>query len=95
MATPSMPPAAVAQGSDSLQAAYFRGALADQRALIAAHMARQSSKLQSMTAAGANELAITRLRRQVRENEAEIRQLDRMIGAIDRRFSASWTITQS
>ena len=90
MATPSMPTGTVAQGSDSLQAAYFRGALADQRAVIAAHMARQTRKLQSMTAVGANALAITRLRRQVRENEAEIRQLDRMIGAIDRRFSASW-----
>jgi hypothetical protein len=94
MATPSMPTGAVAQGSDSLQAAYFRGALADQRALIATLMGRQTKKLQSMTAVGANAMAITRLRRQVRQNEAEIRQLDRMIGAIDRRFSASW-VTQA
>jgi hypothetical protein len=90
MAIPSMPTAAAAQGSDSLQAAYFRGALADQRALIAAHVARQNEKLCSMTVAGTNTLAIARLRRQVRQNEAEIRQLDGMIEAIDRRFSALW-----
>jgi hypothetical protein len=89
MVTPSLPAGAAAQGSDSLQAAYFRGALADQRVLLAAHIDRQNRKLQVMTAAGANAMARTRLRRQVRENEAEIRQLDRMIEAIDRRFSAS------
>ena len=94
MATLSVPTAAAAQGSDSLQAAYFRGALADQRILIAAHVTRQNRKLQSMAATGTSALAITRLRRQVRENEAEIRDLDRMIEAIDRRFSRSW-ISQS
>jgi hypothetical protein len=94
MAIPSMPTGAVAQGSDSLQAAYFRGALADQRAVLAAHIARQNDKLRSMTVAGTNPLAITRLRRQVRENEAEIRQLDHMIEAIEQRFSAL-SITQA
>ena len=83
---------ATAQGSDSLQAAYFRGELADQRAIIAAHIAGQHRKLQAMAVAGANPLAVTRLRRQLRENENEIRQLDRMIGAIDLRFSASRVI---
>jgi hypothetical protein len=90
MAIPSKPTGAVAQGSDSLQAAYFRGALADQRALQAAHVTRQNKKLQAMAVAGTNALTITRLRRQVRHNEAEVRDLDRMIEAIDRRFSASW-----
>lgn len=85
---------AAGQGSDSLQAAYFRGALADQRVLLAAHIGRQNKKLQAMTVAGTNALTITRVRRQLRENEAEIRDLDRMIEAIDRRFAASW-ITQA
>jgi hypothetical protein len=89
-----MPTGAVGQGSDSLQAAYFHGALADQRAMLATHVARQNEKLQSMTMAGTNALAITRLRRQVRQNEAEVRQLDHMIEAIDRRFSVSW-VTQA
>jgi hypothetical protein len=94
MATPSMPTGAVGQGSDSLQAAYFRGTLADQRAVLTVYITRQHNKLQSMTAAGTDLLAITLVRRQLRENEAEVRDLDRMIEAIDRRFSASW-ITQA
>jgi hypothetical protein len=89
MATRSVPTAVVAQGSDCLQAAYFRGELAEQRAMLAVHLARQNKKLQSMAVAGANAFAITRLRRQVRESETEIRQLDRMVEAIDLRFSAS------
>jgi len=58
MAPLSMPTAAAAQGPDSLQAAYFRGALADQRELVASHIARQNKKLQSMTIAGAHTLAV-------------------------------------
>jgi hypothetical protein len=94
MATPSLPTGSAAQGSDCLQAAYFRGALADQRAVLTAHVTRQNKKLQAMSMAGTNAMAFARLKRQVRENEAEIRDLDRMIGAIDRRFSASW-LTQA
>lgn len=94
MAIPSVPTAGVTQGSDSLQAAYFRGALADRRDVLAAHVGRQNEKLRTMAVAGTSALTITRVRRQVRENEAEIRDLDRMIGAIDRRFSALW-LTQA
>jgi hypothetical protein len=85
-----MPTAGVTQGSDSLQAAYFRDALADRRTALAAHVARQNDKLRSMAASETSPLAITRLRRQIRDNEAEIRHIDRMIGLIDRRFSVSW-----
>ena len=89
MPTRRKPTGAVAHESDSLQAAYFRGALTDHRASLAAHVVRQNKKLLSMTASGANALAITRLRRQVRQTEAEIRQLDRMVEAIDDRFPAT------
>lgn len=72
--------------SDSLQAAYFRSALAENRALIAAEIARQNRKLGSLTTRS-DALAISRLRREIRTNEAECRELDRMIDALDRRFA--------
>jgi len=75
--------------SDSLQAAYFRGALADQRALLAAEIVTQTRKL-SFLSTKADSLAISRLRRQLRASEAQHRDLDRMIEALDRRFSRSW-----
>jgi hypothetical protein len=79
----------LARASDSLQAAYFRGVLADQRALLAAEIVRQNRKL-SFLSAKADSLTISRLRREIRSNETDHRQLDRMIEAIDRRFSPDW-----
>jgi hypothetical protein len=75
---------------DSLQAAYFRGAMADQRALIAAELIRQNRKLNALSTR-TDALLISRLRREIRANEAECRDLDRMIGALDRRFGARWS----
>jgi hypothetical protein len=90
MASPSTFTAnAEAQASDSLQAAYFRGALADHRATVTAVIARQDRKLAGMSRK-VSSLAVTRLRRQIRENEAECRHLDHMIEPIDRRFSSQW-----
>jgi hypothetical protein len=80
---------AAAQASDSLQAAYFRGTLADRRAAITAVIARQNGKHATMSTK-INPLAVSRLRREIRENEDECRQLDQMIEAIDRRFSSHW-----
>lgn len=77
------------QASDSLQAAYFRGALADQRSLVAAEIVRQNRKLNGLSTKS-DALAITLLRRDIRANEAECRDLDRMIAALDRRFGALW-----
>lgn len=79
---------AQALASDSLQAAYFRGALTDRRALVVAEIARQMHKL-SFLSAGGDSLAIARLRRQIRISESEQHDLDRMIAAIDRRFSTA------
>ena len=67
---------AEARASDSLQAAYFRGALADQRALIAAELVRQNRKLNALSTR-TDAFLITRLRREIRANEAECRDLDR------------------
>jgi len=74
------------QASDSLQAAYFRGALADQRTLIGAEIMRQTRKLNGMSTR-TDALAISQLRRDIRANDAELRDLDRMIAALDRRFA--------
>jgi hypothetical protein len=90
MASPSIYTAdAEALASDALQAAYFRGTLADQRATITAVIARQNDKLVTMSTKMSS-LAVSRLRRQLRENEADCRNLDHMIEAIDRRFSSQW-----
>ena len=78
------------QASDSLQAAYFRGALADQRALLAAEIMRQARKLNGMSTRS-DALAISQLRRDIRGNDTELRDLDRMIAALDRRFAAIWS----
>jgi len=91
MALPGLPAAGdLALASDSLQAAYFRGVLADQRTLIAAGLARQTRKLKFLSAK-TDSLAIGRLRRAIRSNEAEHRDLDRMIEALDTRFGEQWS----
>jgi hypothetical protein len=90
VANPSIPTRdAAAQASDSLQAAYFRGALADLRATISVVIARQNGELATMSTK-TNPLAVSRLRREIRENEEECQQIDHMIQAIDRRFSSQW-----
>ena len=78
------------QASDSLQAWYFRGELADQRALTAAELVRQTRKLNGMSTRS-DALAISQLRRDIRANETELRDLDRMIAALDHRFAAIWS----
>jgi hypothetical protein len=78
------------RASDAMQAAYFRGALADQRALVAAEVGRQAEALNSLTTK-TDAIVISRLRRDIRISEAECRELDRMIDALDRRFAPGWT----
>lgn len=90
VATPTVPfDYAEKQASDSLQAAYFRGALADQQVLVAAEIVRQTQKLNGLSTRS-DALAISLLRRDIRANELERRDLDRMIAALDRRFAALW-----
>jgi hypothetical protein len=78
------------RASDSLQAAYFRGALADHRALIAAEIVRQNRTLNGLSTR-TDALAISQLRRTISANQAECRDLDRMIAALDRRFASLWS----
>ena len=78
------------QASDSLQAAYFRRELADQRALVAAEIVRQTHKLNGLSTRS-DAVIISRLRRDIRANQAECRDLDRMIAALDRRFASLWS----
>jgi hypothetical protein len=88
VATPTAPfDYADRQASDSLQAAYFRRELADQRALIAAEIVRQTRKLNGLSTRS-DALTISLLRRDIRAIEAECRDLDRMIAALDRRFAS-------
>jgi hypothetical protein len=90
VATPTAPfDYAEKEASDSLQAAYFRGALADHRALVAAEIVRQTKKMNGLTTR-TDALAISQLRRDIRNNEVECRDLDRMIAALDRRFATLW-----
>jgi hypothetical protein len=77
------------RASDSMQAAYFRGALADRRDLVAADVSRQIEALNSLTTKS-DAVAISRLRSDIRNGEAERRELDRMIDALDRRFAPGW-----
>ena len=72
-----------------MQAAYFRGALADRRAVVVAEIARQTRKLGSLSTKS-DALTISRLRREIRAHEAERRHVDRMIEALDRRFASLW-----
>ena len=74
------------EASDSLQAAYFRGALVEQRVLVAAEMVRQTRKLNGLSTKS-DAAAISLLRRDIRANEAECRDLDRMVAALDHRFA--------
>jgi len=79
-----------ARVADSLQAAYFRGMLADERAVVAQHLAEARARLAKRFQAG--ELhGVSRLKQEIRVREAEERNLDNLIDALDRRFGARWT----
>lgn len=92
VATPTVPiDYAEKRASDSLQAAYFRRALVDQRALITTEIVRQTRKLNGLSTR-TDAVAISRLRRDIRTNEAECRDVDRMIQALDHRFASLWSI---
>ncbi len=87
MAVPTLPDNTETRASDALQAAYFRSALVEQHAAITAELARQTRSLNAMSTKS-DAAAIGRLRREIRTNEAERDDVDRMIAALDRRFPA-------
>jgi len=81
------------RAADASQAAYFRGLLADQREETLTDLARSRYRLRDGMAGGqvVGLRAMARMRSDVRELEAKKRELDRLIAALDRRFSALWS----
>jgi hypothetical protein len=78
--------------ADASQAVYFRGLLVDQREEMVSDLARSRTQLRECMegeqVVGLRTMA--RIRSEVRELEAKKSELDRLIAALDRRFSALW-----
>ncbi|HEX4587476.1 MAG TPA: hypothetical protein VH185_05860 [Mycobacterium sp.] len=81
--------AASAQAADAMQAAYFRGVLADHRAHLEAALTKVRSQAETHEEAG-NRFEVHRLRRQVREHNFELSQVDWLISGLDRRYTQAW-----
>jgi hypothetical protein len=79
-------------GADASQAAYFRGFLADELTHVVMELAHSRARLRECLerdqVVGLRGMA--RARRAVRDSEAKQRELERMLAALDRRFSALW-----
>ena len=79
--------------ADASQAAYFRGLLADQREETVSDLelrrARLRECMEGEQVVGLR--AMARMRFDVRKLERKKRELDRLIAALDRRFSALWS----
>jgi hypothetical protein len=73
-----------------MQAAYFRGCLADEREEVAAHAAKQRAEMASRLQTDRLS-SMRRMQAQVRSLEAELRYLDGLIAKLDRRFAALWS----
>ena len=78
------------EAADVMQAAYFRGYLANERAGVAAHIAKQRADLAARPEANQSP-STRRMLSQVRSMEAELRYLDGLIAKLDTRFPASWS----
>jgi hypothetical protein len=76
--------------ADAMQAAYFRGRLADEREEVSAHAAKQRAEMASRLQADRLS-SMRRMQAQVRSLEAELRYLDGLIAKLDRRFAALWS----
>jgi hypothetical protein len=81
--------AAQARAANALQAAYFRAVLAERRAGLDAHLDQIQHEIQTTMDTGAHTPAHI-LQRTLREQNDELRHLDQMIAAPDRRYSALW-----
>ena len=80
--------------ADAKQAAYFRAFLADEREQVGHNLLRSRLQLRACVegekVVGLRTMA--RLRSDVRELEAEQRDLERLIAKLDRRFSSLWAL---
>jgi hypothetical protein len=81
-----------ARAADAAQAAYFRGVLADEREQVTGGLVRGRVQLRACVEGEkvVGLRAMARLRSEVRALEAKQRDLDRLIAALDRRFSTLW-----
>jgi hypothetical protein len=79
--------------ADVAQAVYFRAALADERETASTELAHARERLRLLAAS--NQVVgfrgMARARSRARELEQQMRELDRLISALDRRFSARWS----
>jgi hypothetical protein len=78
-----------AQAADAMQAAYFRGCLADERERVTMRVSKHREEMATRLEAGRMS-GVQHLRSQIRSLEAELRYLDNLIGRLDRRFAAWW-----
>ncbi len=74
---------AAAVAADAMQAAHFRVSLAAERDQLLASIVKRRAIIDRRTNAN-------HMRSQVRTAEAEVRQLNRLIERLDRRFSSHW-----
>lgn len=75
--------------ADALQAAYFRGTLAEQREGLAHQAATHRTEMGRLLEVGAM-AGIPYLRSQVRSLEAQLHHLDGLIAGLERRFAPTW-----
>lgn len=74
---------AAARAADARQGAYFRAELVTRRDGLLEAIAKRRTLIERRSYS-------SNLRAQVHDAEAEVRQLDRLIARLDRRFSAYW-----
>ncbi|OBB14935.1 hypothetical protein A5662_07010 [Mycobacteriaceae bacterium 1482268.1] len=71
--------------ADSMQAAYFRAFLADERADLQRYLGEHVTRLQGCMTVGSTRL-VSHHRRCIRTTENQIRHVDSMLARLDRRF---------
>jgi hypothetical protein len=77
---------AAAKAADTLQAAYFRTSLCNERAHLLAEISKRRNEIARRTERGST-YAIDRLRSHLRSVEVQVRYLDGLIARLDRRFA--------
>jgi hypothetical protein len=81
------------RAADASQAAYFRELLADRREETVSDLERSRARLRGCMEGGqvVGLRTMARMRFDVRELNAKKTELDRLIAALDRRFTALWS----
>jgi hypothetical protein len=79
----------VAKAADMMQAGYFREFLLGERSVLAFDLAHHVKHLTRCMNTGKTGAEMANVRRVIRKVETDIRAIDRMSAALDRRFPAS------